>query len=92
MKFTWDQNKARTNLEKHGVSFEEAATVFNDPLALTYNDPDHSLGEEHFLTFGLSNLTGRRLLVISHLDTLGLIRIISARNVTKQEQRIYENG
>ena len=92
MEFTWDQNKARINLEKHGVSFEEATTIFNDPLAITFNDPNHSVLEERFLTFGLSSLTKQRLLVVSHLYQPGIIRIISARVITKREQRIYENG
>ncbi len=91
MKFTWDQNKAKTNLEKHRVSFEEAATVFSDPLAITFNDPDHSLEEERFLTFGLSNFTKRRLLIVSHVDAPGIIRIISAREMTKHERGIYTN-
>jgi len=92
MEFTWDHTKADSNVNKHKVRFEEAATVFVDPMALTFDDPDHSVVEERFLTFGMSSLTKRRLLVISHTDSLGLIRIISAREMTKSERRIYENG
>ena len=55
MKFEWDPRKAEASLEKHGISFHEAATVFGDPLALTYPDPDHSMGEERFVTFGVSS-------------------------------------
>jgi len=86
----WDDVKARTNLNKHGVTFHEAATVFGDPLALTYPDPDHSLGEQRYLTFGLS-LTGR-LLVVAHAERPGGVRVISARLATRKERRIYEES
>ena len=66
MIFEWDRNKATANLRKHGVSFQEAATVFGDPLALTYNDPDHSLTERRFITIGLSR--EGRVLVVAHMD------------------------
>lgn len=84
----WDDRKAELNLAKHGVNFAEAASVFFDPLALTYPDGKHSLGESRFLTFGLSE--NQRLLVISHVETKKGFRIISARRVTREERKIYE--
>jgi uncharacterized protein len=90
MEFEWDPEKALSNLSKHGVSFQEAATVFGDPLAVTYFDPDHSKDEDRFLTFGLSNLG--QLLVVSHTDRGDQTRIISARAATKKERRQYEEG
>lgn len=88
MDFEWDPDKARRNLAKHGVSFREAATVFGDPLAITYFDPDHSVEEDRFLTFGHS-ATGR-LLVVSHTDRGDSTRIISARPASRKERRKYE--
>ena len=88
MKFEWDPEKAETNERKHGVSFHEAASVFGDPLAITFQDPDHSMEEERFLTFGLSGFD--RLLVVSHAERKDLTRIISARAMTRKERRIYE--
>lgn len=89
MKFAWDPRKASTNVGKHGVSFAEASTVFGDPLAITYPDPDHSRSERRFLTIGLS--ANNRLLVISHAETdSDAIRIISARKVTRHERKAYE--
>jgi uncharacterized DUF497 family protein len=64
--FEWDPDKAAANLDTHGVSFEQAAAVFDDPLADTYNDPDHSESEQRFLTFGLSR--ERRALAVAHCD------------------------
>jgi hypothetical protein len=90
MEFEWDPEKATHNLAKHGVSFHEAATVFGDPLALTYYDPDHSEDENRFLTFGHSSR--ERLLVVSHTDRGNRTRIISARHATRQEKRFYEQG
>jgi len=84
----WDDRKAKLNLAKHGVDFTEAASVFFDPLALTYPDGKHSLGESRFLTFGFSE--NRRLLVISHVETKKGFRIISARRLTREERKIYE--
>jgi uncharacterized DUF497 family protein len=89
MEFLWDPNKAAKNLEKHGVSFEEAATVFGDPLAVTYFDPDHSDDEDRFLTFGYSR--DGVLLVVSHTDREDATRIISARRATRRERKIYES-
>lgn len=88
MEFEWDADKAARNLALHGVDFAEAATVFGDPFALTFFDPDHSADEVRFLTFGYS-LDGR-LLVVSHTDREDRIRIISSRVVTRNERTIYE--
>jgi len=90
MEFEWDPRKAEVNKRKHDVSFHEAATVFGDPLAITFTDPDHSIDEERYLTFGRSRFD--RLLVISHADRKVRVRIISARLMTRQERRIYEEG
>jgi uncharacterized DUF497 family protein len=90
MEFEWDPDKAARNLTKHGVSFHEAATVFGDPLAITYSDPDHSDDEDRFLTFGHSS--EGHLLVVSHTDRGDRIRIISARRATRRERKLYEEG
>lgn len=90
MHFVWDPIKARKNLRKHGVTFEEASTSFYDPLAVTGADPDHSEGEERMVTFGVSS--SGRLLVVAHTERGDAIRIISARITTKQERQIYEEG
>ena len=90
MRFEWDPKKAATNLKKHGVSFQEAATVFGDPLAITFQDPDHSKDEERQLTFGLS--LQRRLIVVSHTERQDATRIISARSMERKERVIYEQG
>ena len=90
MRFEWDPDKAARNLEAHGVSFEEAATVFGNPLAVTFLDPDHSEDEDRFLTFGGSE--ANRLLVVVHTDRAGATRLISAREQTRQERRQYEDG
>ncbi|MBF8298691.1 MAG: hypothetical protein HW395_1348 [candidate division NC10 bacterium] len=88
MQFEWDSAKAVENLTKHGVSFQEAATVFRDPLSATGADPDHSIGEERFITFGVS--TSGRLLVVAHTEDGDTIRIITARPATAAERKIYE--
>jgi hypothetical protein len=88
MRFAWDDAKATANVAKHGVSFHEAATVFGDPLAITYGDPDHSIREERYITFGRSKRG--RLLVVAHVERHGAMRLISARLVTRRERRIYE--
>ena len=90
MRFEWGPGKAAENLAKHGVSFEEAATVFRDVLSATGADPDHSFDEERFVTFGVS--TARRILAVAHTDRDDTIRIISARPVTPSERKIYEEG
>jgi uncharacterized DUF497 family protein len=88
--FEWHAAKAARNFSRHGVSFEEAASVFYDALAVTGRDPDHSEGEERWVTFGVSS--AGRLLVVSHTERGEAIRIISARKATKSERRIYEEG
>ena len=90
MQFEWDSTKAAENLAKHGVSFEEAATVFRDTLSQTGQDPDHSVGEERFVIFGLA--TSGRLLAVAHTERGDTIRIISARPATPGERTIYEEG
>jgi uncharacterized DUF497 family protein len=72
------------------VSFREASTVFNDPLSVTFPDPDHSYGEERYIIIGLS--TASRVLVVPHTDRADCIRIISAREATRQERKFYERG
>lgn len=89
MEFVWSPNKAANNLRKHGVSFLEAGTVFDDPLAVTYDDPDHSEQEDRFITFGLSNQ--KRLLIVSHTPREEKTRIISARQATRSERNLYED-
>jgi len=88
MEFEWDEKKAIANAKKHDIGFHEAATVFGDPLALTFSDPDHTNAEQRFLTFGLSQ--SNRLLVVSHTDRRNTVRIISARRMNKKERTIYE--
>ena len=88
--YQWDPRKAASNLRKHGVSFQEAVTVFHDPLALTYPDPDHSVLEQRFLTFGMS--ARGRVLAVAHADVGVEIRIISARRATKREAHGYTEG
>jgi uncharacterized DUF497 family protein len=90
VQFEWHPGKARKNLSKHGVSFDEAATVFGDPLAVTIKDPDHSQQEERYLTTGLSKR--QRLILVAHTDREGRIRIFSARDVTAAERKLYESG
>ena len=88
--FEWDPDKARANAGKHGVEFAEAATAFADALSVTISDPDHSLGEQRFVTLGMSHR--QRLLVVAHTETGDRIRIISARRATRHEQRSYGQG
>jgi len=88
MKFEWDTNKAESNLRKHKVSFEEASTAMKDPMSATGADPDHSITEERYITFGVSERG--RLLVAAHTDEGVAIRIISARMANKGERKIYE--
>ena len=91
MQVEWDPKKARANLRKHGVSFDEAATVFLDDLSLTGDDPDHSVSEERFVTFGVSS--AGRLLVVAHTERgEERTRIISARPATRSERKLYEEG
>ena len=90
MQFEWNTEKAHKNLVKHGISFDEAATVFGDPLAVTINDPDHSQEERRLLTTGLSQ--HKRLIIVAHTDREGRVRIFSAREVTPAERNQYESG
>jgi uncharacterized DUF497 family protein len=90
VRFEWDPDKAERNLRRHGVSFEEAASVFSDALAVTFDDPDHSIGESRSLTFGLSS--EGQLLVVSHTERRAKTRIISARPAMRHERKIYEEG
>jgi uncharacterized DUF497 family protein len=89
MDFDWDGRKAAHNLAKHRVSFTEAATVFYDPLSISFGDPDHSMDEERYITIGTSDRG--RLLIVSHADQDDIIRIISARLMTPRERKIYES-
>lgn len=86
--FEWDAAKARSNLVKHRISFEEATTIFLDERALTAHDPDHSVSEDRFVTTGMSNQT--RILTVVHADREERIRIISARRATRRERMMYE--
>ena len=88
MHFEWDPEKARANLAKHGISFEEAMRAFLDPLSVTILDPDHTEGEDRFVLIGQSP-TGR-LLVVVHTDRGDAVRLISARRATRRERRTYE--
>lgn len=90
MKFAWDDNKTVSNLRKHGVSFEEVQTVFNDPLYVDFYDPDHSDDEARYLIVGESNQG--RLLIVSYMERGNSIRLISAREVTRSERKAYEEG
>jgi uncharacterized DUF497 family protein len=90
LEFEWDQDKAASNKKKHGISFEEAATVFGDPLAAIFDDPVHSQEEHREILIGHS--TRNRLLVICFTERAEAIRIISARRATKQERRDYEEN
>lgn len=90
MKFEWNSKKAEINFKKHKVAFNEAATVFADTLGITIHDPDHSQIEERYLTIGHSQYG--RLLIVAHTDRGDLIRIISARELTRKERRAYEEG
>ncbi len=89
MQFEWHTEKARKNLIKHGISFDEASTVFGDPLAVTIDDPDHSQEERRLLTTGLS--PRQRLIIVAHTDREGRIRIFSARDVTPAERKQDES-
>ncbi len=90
MDFEWDAGKARANLEKHGVSFEEALSVFLNPLSITIPDPQHSTLEDRFVMMGRSR-EGRTLVVV-HAEREGRVRLISARRATPREIREYERG
>ena len=86
----WDENKNRLNQRKHRVSFEEAATVFLDPLELTIEDPAHAISEHRFISIGQS--IGKQLLVVSYAEHASRIRIITARKPTRRERHTYEEA
>jgi len=89
MKFEWDKEKAKNNLKKHKVSFDEAVSVFYDPLSATFGDPDHSENEQRLITIGYSSHS--RLLVVSHAERGMATRIISARLTTAHERKRHES-
>ena len=89
MKFEWNPEKAKLNFKKHKVHFEEAVTVFYDPLSATFDDADHSVREQRFITIGFSSQG--RLLVVSHTERDAALRIISARRATAHERKKHEN-
>lgn len=87
MRFEWDHQKAALNLRKHGISFDEAASVLDDPMLISVADDEHSDDEQRFVTIGISGQG--KLLVVAHTDRAGRIRIISARKATRHEERFY---
>ena len=90
MEFEWDPNKARVNLSKHTVSFDEAKTVFQDPFYIVFDDPDHSFEEDRCVAIGQSIQS--RLLFLSYTERENRIRLISARKATSNERELYEEG
>ena len=90
LSFEWDEVKAKENLRKHEVSFEEGKTIFNDPFLFTFPDYEHSVDEERYVNIGLS-VTGR-ILILTHTERQDKIRIISCRKATARERRFYEEG
>ncbi len=88
MQFEWDPKKAKENLQKHGISFDEAVTAFYDPLSATFDDPDHSLDEQRYITIGFSSKG--HLLLDAHAERGENIRIISARLATAHERKKHE--
>jgi uncharacterized protein len=88
--FEWNPEKAKVNLQKHQVDFDEASTIFDDPQFITFLDEEHSADEERYITIGLSNKN--RLLMVAHTDRNNHIRIISARKVTKNEEKFYQEA
>lgn len=90
MDFEWDQNKAAQNFSRHGVSFDEAKTIFNDPLYVDFFDPDHSHNEQRYIIIGQS--VKKRLLLVAYTERENKIRLISAREATQKERKDYEEG
>jgi len=90
MEFEWDEEKAAANLTKHGVSFDVAKTVFDDPLYVDFYDPDHSVDEHRYIIIGES--PQRRLIIVSYTERDNVVRLVSAREVTKSERETYEEG
>ena len=90
MRFEWNPRKAKSNLTKHRVSFDEAKTVFDDPLYVDFYDPDHSHDEHRYIIVGQSQQG--RILIVSYTEREDVIRLISAREVTREEREAYEEG
>jgi len=90
MEFEWDTQKAKSNLSKHDISFEEAKSVFEDPLYVDFYDPDHSEAEHRYIIIGESSKN--RILLVSYTERGDKIRLISARQATKQEIKAYQEG
>lgn len=90
LRFEWDSKKALSNKRRHGITFEEASTIFGDSLSITVHDPAHSIGEDRFITIGTS--VNNKLIVVVHTDRNDIIRIISARKATRNETRQYGQG
>ena len=88
--FEWDENKSKRNLKKHNIDFEEAKTIFNDPFAITTDDPDHSVEEDRYLDIGLSSKG--RMLIVWYTERNDNIRIIGCRKAIRSERKIYERG
>jgi uncharacterized DUF497 family protein len=86
LKFEWDEKKAAANLRKHGLSFEEAASAFGDPLSLTIPDPEHSHGEQRYVLLGMTER--RRLVVVAHTERAGVVRLIRADGDARGETRL----
>lgn len=89
LEFEWDENKSKLNIQKHNITFEEAKTVFNDPFAITIDDPDHSIEEARFIDIGFSS--NGRILVVWYTERNKKIRIIGCRKATKTERKHYGN-
>lgn len=90
MEFEWDTNKSTVNLSRHSVSFDEAKTAFQDPFYVVFDDPDHSFQENRYIAIGQS--AQHRLLFISYTERENAVRLISARNATRSERELYEEG
>lgn len=90
--FDWDENKNRINLEKHGITFEEASTVFFDDRAILFDDPEHSMDEDRFLLLGMSETAKVCIVCHCYRESDTVIRIISARQATRKEEQRYVRG
>jgi len=88
--FEWNLAKAESNLQKHGINFDEASTVFTDPMFITFLDEEHSIHEDRYITIGMSS--PKRLLMVAHTDRNGRMRIIRARKATNNERKFYAEG
>ena len=90
--FDWDENKNRINLEKHGITFEEASTVFCDDRAILFDDPEHSMDEDRFLLLGMSETSKVCIVCHCYRESDTVIRFISARQATRKEEQRYVRG